>query len=118
MIWGQSDRLVAADRALSGVETLLRSGRFIDLPETVSAMERAMQGLQGSGLDGLAASRLSDLRALRARAANVGELLRAVLSGMRDARASLATPSGFSSYDASGRSGHIGSENTRFERRR
>ena len=49
MIWGRSDGLRAADRALSGVETMLREGRFRDLPGAMAGLERAMQGLQSAG---------------------------------------------------------------------
>ena len=115
MIWGRNDGLGAADRALSGIETMLREGEFRDLPEAMEGLERAMLGLQSGGLDQAAASRLTDLRA---RASRMGELLNAVMSGMRDARAVMAAPTGFSSYDAAGRSGHIGQARTRFERRR
>jgi predicted lipoprotein len=115
MIWRSGDTLAAADRALSGVETLLRSRRFTDLPAAMVALERAMQSLQGGGIDRSAAARLTDMRR---RAGQVSTLLRAVMAGMRDARTSLSGPSGFSSYDAQGRSGHIGQAQTRFERRR
>lgn len=115
MIWGAGDKLAAADRALNGVESLLRGGRFGDLPAAMAGLERAMESLRDGRLDRSAAPRLSDLRL---RAAHVGELLRAVMAGMRDARASLTGPSGFSSYDARGRSDRIGPAQTRFERRR
>ncbi|TBX28459.1 hypothetical protein [Nioella sediminis] len=115
MIWRSGDSLAAADRALSGVESLLRSQRFSDLPAAMVALERAMYSLQGGGIDRSAAARLTDMRR---RAEQVSTLLRAVMAGMRDARNSLSGPSGFSSYDAQGRSGHIGQAQTRFERRR
>lgn len=115
MIWRSGDSLAAADRALSGVESLLRSQRFSDLPAAMIALERAMHSLQGGGIDRSAAARLTDMRR---RAEQVSTLLRAVTAGMRDARNSLSGPSGFSSYDAHGRSGRIGQAQTRFERRR
>lgn len=115
MIWRPGDSLTAADRALSGVESLLHSQRFSDLPAAMVALERAMHSLQGGGIDRSAAARLTDMRR---RAEQVSTLLRAVMAGMRDARNSLSGPSGFSSYDAQGRSGHIGQAQTRFERRR
>lgn len=115
MIWGLGDRVAAMDRALTGVETLLRSGQLGQLPEAMVALERAMQGLREGDADRLDASHLSKLRA---RADHVGTLLQAVLAGMRDARATLAAPVGFSSYDAAGRSGQIGGARSRLERRR
>lgn len=115
MIWGHADRLTAAERALAGVETALRERRFSDLGGAMAALERAMQSLQATAQDRAAAGRL---QSLRIRAGRVADLLRAVMAGMRDARSSIAVPSGFSSYDAFGRSGQIGSAQTRFERRR
>ena len=115
MIWGRADGLGAAERALTGVETLLREGQLRDLPGAMTGLERAMHVLQSGGLDRVSANRLADLRA---RAARVGELLRAVMAGMRDASAAMSAPEGFSSYDAAGRSGHIGQSRSRFERRR
>lgn len=115
MIWRSGDSLAAADRALSGVESLLRSQRFSDLPTAMITLERAIHSLQGGGIDRAAAARLTDMRR---RAGQVSTLLRAVMAGMRDARTSLSGPSGFSSYDAQGRSDHIGQAQTRFERRR
>ncbi len=115
MIWGMGDRLSVAEKALTTVETCLRDRQFNNLPSVMAALERALSGLQSGGLDRGAADRL---RSLRQRAGRVGDLLTATMAGMRDARASMATPGGFSSYDAHGRSDRIGSARSQFERRR
>jgi len=115
MMWRMADPLLVAERALDGVETCLRGRRFSDLPMALAALEKALGGLQTGGLDRSALTRVQDLRR---RAGRVGELLRATLAGMRDARVSMATPPGFSSYDAQGRSGRVSMEQSRFERRR
>lgn len=115
MIWGGRDHLAQAERALAGVETCLRGGRLDALPKQIATMERAMSGLRSANLDRTAANRLTSLRM---RAGQVGELLQAVMAGMRDARTSMTTQPGFSSYDALGRVGQVGEAHSTFERRR
>lgn len=115
MIWRMADPLAAVERALDGVETCLRSGRFNDLSAAMTTLEKALASLQSAGPSRPAHTRIQDLRR---RAGRMGELLRATQAGMRDARVSLAAPTGFSSYDAQGRSGPVGGGQSRFERRR
>lgn len=115
MIWGRSDQLSVAEKALTSVEACLRDRQFGKLPSVMAGLERALSGLQSGGLDRGAADRLTSLRK---RAGRVGDLLAATMAGMRDARSSMTTPGGFSSYDAHGRSDRIGAVQARFERRR
>ena len=107
--------LAATDRAIVQVEAILKAGHLDRLSEATEAMEAAFGRLSDIPLVAMAESQLA---ALRIRAAHLSVLLTAALGGARHARSMLTRPSGFSAYDATGRSGVVGHNRPQFERRR
>lgn len=105
----------AVEHALARLEQDLRSGRLDRLDSFAAELARGMERLASSASGAQARERLPGLRDRAARAAT---MVQAALSGLRDARALIAAPKGFTSYDASGQTGMIAPTRARVERRR
>lgn len=110
MTWPRATGPAAVDRALGDLESALLSGRIDELARMEAALQAAIAGLTGGSE--------AQLEHLRDRSGQVGRLLQGARAGLRDARAALAAPQGFSAYDAQGRADPVGRPRTRFERRR
>jgi hypothetical protein len=112
---GQNGAIAGLEQILGDLEEALRRGRVEGLAPLQDRMQSAVQALATDAAHPALRARLEVLRARTARAAR---MLAAAQAGLRDARAAMALPKGFASYDAQGRMERVSPPRTSVEHRR